>query len=428
MKIALQLKILMMTCFYFSSLLLYSQSTIVNVNKAVSGLHLYEASQEVNLLPGFGYSTDQGGEFTARIVPASGQSYAFTEPTESTTLPVNTSYPVGTIPGNQGVSPTGGAQYSFPINVCPGVAGMVPSLTVGYNSQAGESLLGLGWKISGLSGITRAASNLYHETGINNIQFNANDHFTLDGQRLISVSSSEYRTEIETFSRITAYGTAGNPTYFTVETKDGKTLEYGNTADSRIEAQGRTEGLVWNLNKVTDKNGNYITITYSENSTLGEYYPLTINYTGTTGFSPFNTITFEYQTRTIPFVSYISGSKVTLGHLLQNIKIQNEGTLVGKYNFLYDAATSRLTEIIEYGKNNDRLNSTVLSFGTSDIGLNETVSYIDPIIDNNEHYGDFNGDGRTDLAIIRNNMWHLYLANNAGILTYTSQRGSPGEQ
>jgi RHS repeat-associated protein len=422
MKIPSHLKILLMTGFYFSSLLLYSQSAVVNVDKAISGLQLYEASQAINLLPGFEYSLSQGGDFTGRIVQADGQSYTFTEPTENTTLPVNTSYPVGTIPGSPGVNATGGAQYSFPINVCPGVGGMVPGLTVGYNSHAGEGLLGLGWTLSGLSGITRAPSDLYHETDINNIQFNANDHFTLDGQRLIAVSSSEYRTEIETFSRITAYGTAGNPSYFIVETKDGRTLEYGNTTDSRIEAQGRSEGLIWNLNKITDKNGNYITITYYENNTSGENYPLSINYTGTTSLSPFNSITFDYLTRNTPIESYVSGSKITLGHLISNINIVNEGTTVRRYNFQYNTTTSRLTEIIEYGKNNSRLNPTIIIYGTADVGLSQSSSNTDT--DSDERYfGDFNGDGRTDMTLLRNGLYYLFLADANGVLSLTSYRG-----
>ncbi len=393
-------------------MLLMAQPTTVNLNSAISGNHLYEASQEINLLPGFEYNNSLGGDFTTRIVSSNGQSYAFTETTESTTLPVVTTYPVGTIVGSQGVSSTGAATYSIPISVSPGVLGMTPGLSVNYNSQGGEGLMGYGWELTGLSSITRVPSDLYHETEISTIQFNANDHFALDGQRLLSVATSEYRTEIETFSRIIAYGTNGNPTYFTVETKDGKILEYGNTTDSRIEAQGRTEGLIWNLNKITDKNGNYITITYYENNTTGEYYPLSINYTGTTRKSPFNSITFDYQVRALPLVSYISGSKITLGHLISNINVVNEGTTVHRYNFQYHATASRLTEIIEYGKNNSRLNSSLITMGNADISLAEKVFASS---DRYKYFqDDYNGDGKEDLFAVYtiNRQWVLYLAND----------------
>ncbi len=79
------------------------------------------------------------------------------------------------------------------------------------------------------------------------VNFDMNDRYCMDGQRLILVSGtygvagSEYRTELDSFSKIVASGTAGNGVAsFTVQTKAGLTMEYGNTADSRIEAQGKT--------------------------------------------------------------------------------------------------------------------------------------------------------------------------------------------
>ena len=284
---------------------LSAQSPTVNLYRPLTGNQLYEATQSITLSSGYTYDAQGQNSFNARVVPSNGQAYNFTESTTNSVLSLNTTYSLGSIAGSWSIGPGGGATYSIPIETAPGVAGMVPNITINYNSQSGEGLMGLGWNVSGLSGITRVGSDLYHETFINNIQFNASDHYTLDGQRLIPVSSTEYRTEIETFSKITAYGPANDPTYFVVETKDGKTIEYGNTTTSRIEAQWRTEALAWNVDRISDKSGNYITFTYSENNSTGEYYPLTINYTGNNSIATFNTIQFEYQPRTIPIVSYV---------------------------------------------------------------------------------------------------------------------------
>ena len=52
-----------------------------------------------------------------------------------------------------GASPSGAAQLTYPITVPPGRAGIAPSLQVGYNSEAGDGWMGMGWDVS-LSHIT----------------------------------------------------------------------------------------------------------------------------------------------------------------------------------------------------------------------------------------------------------------------------------
>jgi hypothetical protein len=61
----------------------------------------------------------------------------------------------GKIPGQFAVSPSGAATYSIPIQVPPGIAGMEPKLSLNYNSQAGNGIMGMGWNLGGLSSITR---------------------------------------------------------------------------------------------------------------------------------------------------------------------------------------------------------------------------------------------------------------------------------
>ena len=177
------------------------------------------------------------------------------------------------VPGQFGVGPTGNASYTIPIVAPPGTAGMVPSLSLAYHSQAGNGLLGMGWSLEGLPSIGRCPRTVAQDGTAGSINYDANDRFCLDEQRLIAISGidgangTEYRTEIETFSKVVSFGTAGTgPAWFEVRTKSGQIMQFGNSTDSRILAQGKTTARSWALNKVSDTKGNYFTVTYTNDT------------------------------------------------------------------------------------------------------------------------------------------------------------------
>ena len=177
------------------------------------------------------------------------------------------------IPGSAAVSPSGAAIYNIPIQVPPGTAGMQPNLTLTYNSHTGDGIAGIGWSLSGLATIHRCASTVVQDGIKGAINYDANDRFCFQGERLIRINTGlnygapgqEYRTEHESFTRIISYGgTDGNPTYFKAWTKSGQIMEFGNTGDSRVEAATQPRGVArsaarcWALNKVSDTAGNYL--------------------------------------------------------------------------------------------------------------------------------------------------------------------------
>ena len=175
----------------------------------------HEARDWVEMIPGYDYNasgntTNPSTEWMdayideTMVLPADYLSGP-ADPNRS----LNTSLSVGTTPGVVDVSPTGAATYSIPIFTPPGTAGMEPSVSINYNSQAGNGLLGWGWNIGGLSAITRAPQTVYHDGNVNGVDLEDDDRFAMDGNRLIKISGGayggddeEYRTEVETFSRI----------------------------------------------------------------------------------------------------------------------------------------------------------------------------------------------------------------------------------
>ena len=119
----------------------------------------------------------------------------------------------GFTPGSFRVTESGAAEYRIPIRVPPGIAGMEPKLALVYNSQAGNGLLGMGWNLEGLSAVARCPQTMAQDAVRGGVNYDANDRYCLDGQRLMLISGAsygadgaEYRTELESFSKVIGYG------------------------------------------------------------------------------------------------------------------------------------------------------------------------------------------------------------------------------
>lgn len=94
---------------------------------------------------------------------------------------------------------------------------LTPDLKLEYRSNNRMNReLGLGWRLAGLSEISRCTKNFALDGKFDVIYFNYSDVFCLDGQRLILVSGaygqngSEYRSEIDNYKRVISHGQLGN--------------------------------------------------------------------------------------------------------------------------------------------------------------------------------------------------------------------------
>lgn len=404
---------------------------VITLKDPQSGNQNYIARDKIKMLPGFKYKAEQGNTMIAKINNelVCETSYNNPETGKPYSREFSTALPVGSTSGTIDVTPTGAATYSIPIFVSPGTAGMQPSISIVYNSQGGNGLLGIGWDIGGLSSISRTPKTVYHDGMADGIDLQYTDRFAMDGNRLIAPTSdyglngTVYGTEVETFSKITSNGTAGNgPEWFKVETKNGDILEYGNTPDSRVEPHGNTTPLIWRLNRATDPYGNYVKYTYWEE--YGESFIRQIDYTGTTSFQPYNTIKFIYEKRTDKNILYIAGAELPQTVLLHAIRVESEGQLVKEYKFIYSLdpintnLNTHLAEVVEYGSDGSHLNSTVINWGAiTSIIKRLTTNYVRSTL-HEKFFGDFNGDGRTDFiditrtdATVDWQNWHLFLKN-----------------
>ncbi|MDZ4694367.1 MAG: SpvB/TcaC N-terminal domain-containing protein, partial [Deltaproteobacteria bacterium] len=170
------------------------------------------------------------------------------------------------LPGKVEVSQDGSATYSIPLWTPPGRNGMQPSLSLNYNSNGGNGLLGMGWSLSGdfstieYCRVSRRVSAT-HATRTS---------LCLDGAPLVRLNDGSYRTKVESFAKVVKVGND-----FKVYQKGGRIATYSAYRDQ------------WNLTRLEDRFGNAMIVTYDHTSaawaTVGtetvETRPLRIAYT-----------------------------------------------------------------------------------------------------------------------------------------------------
>jgi hypothetical protein len=349
----------------------------------------------------------------------------------------------------QDASPDGSLVWSYPIKAPAGLRGMGPSLSINYNSSGGNSFLGMGMQLGGLSAITRDQSY--------GITFGASDHFLLDGQKLVKTANWVYHPERETYQKIEASSDPNNSSsYWTVTAKNGTKYYYGYTNlsdggttsnDGRITAVGSTGSptLVWLLSRVEDVFGNYYVIEYAENplyieNTInpidGDYYPVKITYTKNSivgGISKYNTIEFSYETRTDANVQYLP-TRFKMDKILKWVTVKTGGNLVRKYRFDYTTGAStqrsRLNTIQEYGTDGtSTLPATTLEWSNGIDNFEDVneQNLQDPIstLNYSTGFADFNGDGKADIWKIEVNSagstpFYVRIATQSGFATAQS--------
>lgn len=324
------------------------------------------------------------------------------------TKAIDVSKPVGTTSGGPSTTPTGGVTYAIPIYAAPGTNGLLPSISVTYNSQSGNGILGTGWNISGLSVITRSGKNNYHDGIATPVSFTNQDRFNLDGLRLNPITGTNgadgtvYALEAESYNQIISYGSSSdNPSWFKVIAKDGTAMEFGNAPNAKLFTESGQNVILWRLNRIIDINGNFIDFTYTNSfrdSRIDE-----ISYTGNinTGLQPYNKLKFVYETRLDKMDRYEAGTLISSRHLLKSITVIADGSTAKTYQFGYgfDNVTSFLKLVTESGSDGTSLNSTIFLYGNQPDNM--IISTMNVLDHQHDYYsGDFNADGKSDLLDI----------------------------
>jgi RHS repeat-associated protein len=361
----------------------------------------------------------------------------------------------GSTEGAFSVGEDGTARYRVPLWTSPGRGGLQPKLSLAYGSRAGNGVMGVGWSLDGLPQVTRCSRTPAQDGIADGIHWDASDVFCLNGERLQPATpagrdSRQYRTERESFARITAHGMQdGDPDYFQVHNKDGRILTFGQspivTRPSKLRAyrlkinrgqvpdiEPASDDLVtvaWALDRIQDRNGNDIRIDYTHYAGYktdrwgASLRPNSVSY------APNRQIRFSYELRPDHVDRFVGGVHLRTIHRLAGIGVYD--TSGAKSELLREYKLSYLTHTLT-GRS---VLSTVTELDPDGVSkLPQTFSYHTgsskfDVVDTNVPFpdmpagarqptllvGDINGDGRDDLLYRNKQMdWNYRLSNGSG--------------
>ena len=384
----------------------------------------YTASNYIKLLPGFKSNPD---EEKTSLLNLGLNPLGIYPPDQGYTN--YSGEVVGSLGGTVSVGTMGGLNYTIPIDLPQGINGMQPNVTINYNNQGGNGLLGWGWDLGAFSRITRTGQTLYHDGQLTGVDLTKNDRFLLDGQRLIVVSGnygaagSEYRTENDCMSRICLLidPQASYHSYFKVWDRSGNILEYRETL---LSPDGSAE-IMWMLSKVTDRYGNSIEYHYEKSDEMGECRLNNIEYTinEAQGVEAQFQVKFEYISDRLDYeLYYVGGCQLLHRDRLERIKViqKHPEKPLSSYKFEYiDQVPSShpfLTnnqpnriyyilskvecEVYDEDGSFEKVNTTINWDGTSPFAVDSYQVTNSDILTDFPFMGDFNGDGYTDLAMV----------------------------
>lgn len=326
---------------------------------------------------------------------------------------------VGLRQGTFSADASGQATFSIPVVVPPGIAGLTPKLALAYGHRQPNGFMGVGWSCNGLSSITRIRATYAVDGFSGTVSYGIDDRFALDGQRLINIAGeygkagTVYHTEMQSWSHVQEKDGG-----FVVTAKNGTTMEYGMTADSRVLAAGGSQVRVWALNAIADRNGNRIEYAYTQapisadpQADLGAYYPARIRYTVRQDAPARYSVDFHYETRPDPVANYIGGYPVIISSRLKQITTSVDAPLgstnIRAYTMDYETGKatgfSRIVSITESGAAPDGLAFTPARIVWQDTGspgfdIDSPASTLDRPGSADLHPMDVTGSGRTDVV------------------------------
>lgn len=333
------------------------------------------------------------------------------------------------IPGQGGVS-GGQASYSIPIELPPARNKVGPSVSLSYNSQGGNGVVGVGWSLSATQSISRCSSTYVQDGLSRSVDFSSTDRLCLNGSRLIAISGTYgengtvYRTEMDSFVKVEQTNALNDSdSEFDVYYSNGQVLTFGGTTDSTVSGITSIPHQ-WKLSQISATSGKNVVDYVYDDSVTGENLLSGIFYTRNNTNRTADTmndreVSFVYETRLDTDQFWIGNRKQVSTRRLAEINTFVGNTAVYSYRLGYNQSQasnrSLLASVNQCGDLDESLEKC--SSATTFDWFQQEASYIPEStpIDTTGYLhltlpsGDKNSDGSPD--------WNGYFVNAEGEFT-----------
>ncbi len=314
---------------------------------------------------------------------------------------------------------TGTSRDNLVLAFPKGRSNHTPSLSIVYDSGYGNGLLGAGRRLS-LPYIKRQTTNGLPKYNESNPDIYINEH----GDELVHIGNDEYRAKVE--GQFVKYQQLGQG--WQVYLPNGTVWKLGTASDSAVTSVDGSQVYQWYIDSSQDSNGNEVTYSYSTLDDTRTVYLAAINYNDNrTG------VTFNYEKRPDPIVSFRSGFKLAQRYRLKSVAAFNNNTPVYCYKFTYESVNewqmlSRLSRVDKVAENSiDRSPATTYQY-TEFSESAFTTSYIPsgkylPVTSKDADFIDINADGLPDFintGFSPNQYWINQGTNAQGEVVFSS--------
>lgn len=350
---------------------------------------------------------------------------------------------------------SGSGTFSVPVQLPAGPTGFAPGLSLDYHTGQGNGCVGIGWKLSGPTMISRNMDHglPFYIDGPNGIDDDFDgtvdnpeeiDRFSgVNLEELVPLADGSLRSETE--GSFVRYQRAGPG--WEIREKDGTVHEFGMNSGARLENNGRT--FAWLLERTRDLNGNAAEYQYmADAGSPGQKYLREVRWARPEAF--YAAVLAYDSLRPDVYADFRSGFEIRTGLRLARIDVIAQGippsplalvgdfngdgvtdSLIRRYEFEYEpkAAVSRLIRVTLRGS--DGVTSLPsISFQYTDwvppdnVSSSFTLSTGDPSVALNSddvELIDMNRDGLPDLlnASQASHRIHLNLGiNESGRLAW----------